>query len=95
MPVGWALVTKGKKPEEQARFANVHNLKNLASGQPWANAVSFTVTTPLSVSWTEPEERKHERHWDAVVEIDGVAKGQLKPIFQFIHDNCSHVDGIG
>lgn len=91
MAVGWALVSK----ENPTKFANLLNLTKLAAdaGQPWAKEVTFKITAPLTKFWTEPG--KPERHWDALVEIDGVGRGQLEQIFKFIHDNCSHVDGIG
>lgn len=91
MPDGWALVKK----EDPTRFANLQNLNDLArqAGQPWANKVKFKVKTPLTEFWTGHAEFK-PRRWDAVVEIDGVGKGELDQIFEFIHDNCSHVDGF-
>lgn len=89
MAVGYALVSK----EDPTKFADLLNLQNLAKGQPWADAVTFKVTSPLTEFWTE--DGRPERRWDALVEISGVAKSQLDQIFEFVHDKCSHVDGIG
>lgn len=104
MAVGWALVKKEATRVGQRRFGNIKKLRTLAlqERKPWANAVQFDVTTPLKVRWTDSDKHMppatrqgRKRTWDAVVEIDGVAKAQLVPIFKFIHDKCSHVDGIG
>lgn len=95
MPVGWILVKPHDTPEGRANFANVHNLKNLAlqDGKPWAQAVHFTVHTPLAVFWCAPP--KTPRKWEAAVEVDRVSKADLGDIFQFVEQKCSHVDALG
>ena len=92
MPVGWALVGNETEPPN---IPNAHKLKALAvqAGKPWAQSVRFTVNAPMTVWWTSGGGTP--RKWQMLVEIDGASKADLRDIFQFIEQNCSHSDGLG
>lgn len=97
MPVGWALVGSEKEP---ANLTGVLDLKRLAieTGQPWARTVQFTAHAPLREWWCSKQDANKKprkpRKWQALVEIDGVSKDNLRDIWKFIDQNCSHADGF-